>query len=89
MLWLAAPTRPSHGQNRSGSRKELSERACAENGAARRNRTFILLMLGDENLRRQLGQNARARAQRMFSTEAMMRGVMEVYESVLARRRAA
>ena len=46
-------------------------------------------LLRDEPLRRRLGQGANARAHRLFSTEAMMRGMRDVYESVLRRRQAA
>ena len=46
-------------------------------------------LLRDDPLRCRLGQRAAERAHRLFSTEAMMRGVVDVYESVLARRRAA
>lgn len=46
-------------------------------------------LLRDEPQRLRLGQGAADRAQRLFSTEAMMRGVSEIYETVLARRRAA
>jgi len=43
----------------------------------------------DDTLRHRLGQGAADRAHRLFSVEAMMRGVLDVYESVLDRRRAA
>lgn len=46
-------------------------------------------LLRDEPLRRRLGQNARERAHRDFSTEAMMRGVTAVYDEALAARRTA
>jgi len=46
-------------------------------------------LLRDTALRQRLGQGAADRAHRLFSTEAMMRGVLDVYESVLSRRRAA
>jgi len=46
-------------------------------------------LLGDDALRQRMGRAANERAHRMFTTEAMMRRVLEVYESVLARRRAA
>ncbi len=46
-------------------------------------------MLRDDGLRRRLGHGAYERAHRMFTTDAMMRRLLEVYESVLARRRAA
>ena len=60
----------------------LREEAQALSGA-------INQLLRDEPLRRRLGLGAAERARRLFSTEAMMRGVVDVYESVLARRRAA
>ena len=50
--------------------------------------TALNQLLANEPLRRQMGENAKDRAHRMFSTEAMMRGVMGVYESVLRRRQA-
>ena len=46
-------------------------------------------LLSDDGLRRRLGRNAGLRAHQMFSTEAMMRGMLSVYESVLGRRTAA
>ena len=46
-------------------------------------------LLQDEALRRRMGEAARARAVRMFSTEAMMRQVAEVYAEVTSKRRAA
>ena len=46
-------------------------------------------ILGDERLRRRLGDQARARATRMFTTEAMMRQVAEVYATATSKRRAA
>ncbi len=44
-------------------------------------------LLDDDALRQRLGEGARARAHRLFTTDAMMRGIMDVYESVLAGRR--
>ncbi len=46
-------------------------------------------ILRDETLRNRFGQGAAERSHRLFNTDAMMRGVLEVYESVLSRRRAA
>lgn len=46
-------------------------------------------LLRDETMRRRLGQGAAERTHRLFSTDAMMRGVIDVYESVLQRKRAA
>jgi len=43
-------------------------------------------LLEDDGLRRRLGEGARMRATRLFSTETMMRAVSDVYESALAGR---
>lgn len=43
-------------------------------------------LLRDDELRRRLGENARARAHGQFSTDVMMRGVFAVYEEALATR---
>jgi rhamnosyl/mannosyltransferase len=42
-------------------------------------------LLRNDELRRRLGQNARARVHERFSTDAMMEGIMAVYEEALAR----
>jgi glycosyltransferase involved in cell wall biosynthesis len=42
-------------------------------------------LLRNDELRRRLGQNARARAHERFSTDAMMDGIMAVYEEAIAR----
>jgi len=44
-------------------------------------------LLGDEALRRRLADGARARAIRMFSTDAMMRTIASIYDSALDGRR--
>lgn len=43
-------------------------------------------LLGDDSLRRRLGEGARRRAGEQYSAEAMMRGIGAVYASALARR---
>jgi glycosyltransferase involved in cell wall biosynthesis len=54
--------------------------AAALSGAVRR-------LLEDDALRCRMGEAARARARRLFSTGPMMDGVSRVYEAVLAKRR--
>jgi len=48
----------------------------------------VRALLEDDALRRRMGEAARSRAHRLFSTEEMMRGLEAVYERVLAGRRA-
>jgi rhamnosyl/mannosyltransferase len=48
--------------------------------------TAINRLLADDNLRQQMGQAARARAQGLFSRAAMVDHIQAVYEEVLAER---
>lgn len=48
----------------------------------------LRLLLGNEALRRRLGEGARRRAQECYSVEAMMRGIDAVYASALSRQAA-
>ena len=47
----------------------------------------ILRLYRDEGLRRRLGEAARERVMKRYSEEAMVEGILEVYRSVIGRRR--